>query len=392
MSSTSTSSIVIIDDKPDTVTPTSTLINTAEEAEADVYHPSDLNRKVLDRSNLVLVDYKLDDWSERDRVDSIALTPQDGVALSAVLRSHLKDSLRDVSGKTSLPTAVAVYSAHLEELSVGLQPKRSNHVIARSLNLEWAFGKRSSSRRNTNEDEPHNRKVARQSASLASSVRELPTREEIMKSDLESLITSLLDLEKEIDWFPSAYEDVEDCYPPVYEGSARSKGLGLLRWMLHRILPYPCFLWSSKYLAARLGVTPTSLDEALEAEGSLRQKLSPYEYTGILSNFTDTRWWRAGIEDFLWDITDGKSYSFESIHGVLSDICSSLEVLPQNQHVVAVDENYRPSSRLIEMEEAIGIQPDDWPPYSDQAWISKNQLEETPSLKGLVVSADTNKI
>jgi hypothetical protein len=44
------------------------------------------------------------------------------------------------------------------------------------------------------------------------------------------------------------------------------------------------------------------------------------------------------------------------------------------------------------MEEAIGIQPDDWPPYSDQAWISKNQLEETPSLKGLVVSADTNKI
>jgi len=382
---------MIIDDEPDTAFSTSNLIEAAEDIESDVYRPSDLNERIVKRASLILVDYKLDDWPERDRVESVSLKPQDGVSLAAVLRSHLKDSLRDASSKSTPPTAVAVYSAHLSELSVGLQPNSSNHVIARSLNLEWAFGKRSSTAK-TAGGEPHNRKVARQAASLASSIEELPSKAEFLQSDLEDLSISLLGLDKESKWFPSAYEDVEDCYPPVYEGSARSKGLGFLRWMLHRILPYPCFLWSSQYLAARLGVTPTSLNDALEAEDSLTQKLSLYEYTGILSSFTDTRWWRAGIEDFLWDITDGKSYSLEAIHDALSDICSTLEVLPQNQHVVTVDENYRPSTRLIEMEEAIEIQPDDWPPYSDQAWISRDQLEKESRMKGLVVSEDKSII
>jgi hypothetical protein len=392
MASPSTSSIIIIDDEPDTATGTSTLIKTAEGIESDVYRPSEVNDKILKRSSLILVDYKLDNWPERDRIESVSLKPRDGVALAAVLRSCLKDSLRDTSGEPTPPTAVAVYSARLSELSVGMRPSRSNHVIARSLNLEWAFGKRSSSRVETDEDEAHNRKVARQAASLASSVNELPSKAEFMENDLDDLSTYLLDLDKKNDWFPSAYEDVEDCYPPVYEGSARSKGLGFLRWMLQRILPYPCFLWSSDYLAARLGVTPSSLSEALKAEDSLSQELSPYEYTGILSNFTDKRWWRAGIEDFLWDVTDGKSYNFEAIHSALNDISSSLELLPRKQHVVTVDEDYRPSEEVVGIEKAIEIQPDDWPPYSDQAWVTREQLEEASRLRGLVVSADQNKI
>jgi hypothetical protein len=77
-----------------------------------VRHPNDVTPGDLKQAKLILVDYKLDHWPERDNQHTPSLKPLDGIALIAVLRSNLA-SLK------AAPTAFALNSGMLEELSGG---------------------------------------------------------------------------------------------------------------------------------------------------------------------------------------------------------------------------------------------------------------------------------
>src|ERR1017187_10479 len=287
MSTHSPPIILLVDDNPDEID-TSAL---ASAAMARVRAPSDVDLQDLKDCCLVLVDYRLDDWPDREKAGCIALKPRNGLALAAILRSH-------AGHITDSPTAFAIHSAHLPDLAGGLPPQAREHAIASANNLEWVFAKPRAA------DRSH---WTMQVLSLANAVGQLPTAwpGELVKAEKE--LARLLAAPSQGAWVDRALTDVRACHPPLHELSLWTHGLAVIRWLLHRILPYPCFLSNAEYLAARFRVTTQSLDKALQAETELGVALKELEYRGILAGFLGPRWWRVAIENFLWELTDGRS-------------------------------------------------------------------------------------
>ena len=192
---------------------------------------------------------------------------------------------------------------------------------------------------------------------------------------------------------PSAQEDVEACHPPVHELRNASHGLVFLRWLLQLILPYPCFLWGAHHLAARLRVTYESLSNALSEDNDLNGLLEDIRYKGILSDFLGPRWWRSGAEALVWDLTDGDPFDVRRLPSILaSKTSAALQTTDFMQPVVCVGRNHVPLSALSSIEDAVRIQPDDWPPYADQAWTTIELANQYPSLGALVISEDKDRL
>ena len=78
----------------------------------------------------MLMDYKLDQWPERDDQQSgVSFDIRSGLALAAVVRE-----VADAATPDRL-TAVALHTAHLSEASGRIRPPHSKHVVARLNNL-----------------------------------------------------------------------------------------------------------------------------------------------------------------------------------------------------------------------------------------------------------------
>ena len=149
-------SILVVDDEPDTLRDEMAL-RMGDRATGNVVHPHDVKISHLEHADLVLVDYRLEKWEERDKQAAISLRPATGTALSALLREHVDRSERDRL------TAFALHSGHLEDIQGRLPAVAVQHVIARLNNLEWAFPKTEPRRYD-------------QMISLANAVRQLPRR------------------------------------------------------------------------------------------------------------------------------------------------------------------------------------------------------------------------
>jgi len=364
--------IVLIDDYPDTQSARQRELEA--HARVSVFHPSEIGIRDILSADLILVDYQIDNWKDREEIKSISLRPRDGLALAAVLRAHLEDN-----GKAS-PVAFAIYSAHLARLSGA--PREWS--ISRANNLEWAFSKNQG--RN---DTP----LVKQMTSLADSILKLPADwpDEDPKRVWE-VAKRLLALPVKTKWAERATETVEECHPPMYRLSHSSHGLAFLRWFLQRILPYPCFLSDINYLAARLRVSLPSLQEALSKSQKFGKAITPFLYKGILHDFLGMRWWRSGIESFLWDLTDGNSTDSSRIQSKVTELTGfELEPSKFGHPIVCLDEELR-AEKLCDVGQAVRIQPEDWPPYADQAWTTIELASDVPSLRALVVAQDKSRL
>jgi CheY-like chemotaxis protein len=369
--------VLIVDDEPDQARGLKIAID--NKASVEIVHPEELTDKsTVTEADLILVDYRLEDWKERDNTPSVCQKPLDGLALAAVLRSYTDNK------KDSSPTAMAILSGHLVDLSGGLPPEPRAHAIARAHNLEWAFSKAN----------PHAKiSLAQQVLSLAAAVKELPSTWPIDNlQDSETQLQRLFALPKSATWFPKAWEEIQDCHPPFHELSKWSHGLAILRWMLHRILPYPCFLMDVYQLAARLRVTPNSLEQVMAGKSKLAKIFEAVRYNGILDNFLGTRWWRAGIESVLWSATNGKSFDPAATSAILKRFSPRFELLNITQPVVCLDADYQPLNAFADINSAVRFQPDDWPPYADQAWTMIELANQEHRLKALVLRQDLQKL
>ena len=233
----------------------------------------------LKRAKLVLVDFRLDHWPERDHQPTLSLKPQNGRALIAVLRSNLPLLKAE-------PVAFALNSGVLSDLSRGGGWVGREYAIARSLDLEWVFGK--GGRR-----EGFSLAVG----SLADAVAALPIRWPA-SARLKDKILSLLCVPSKVRWRQSVSEAVDRSRLPHEILIKNSVGIALLRWLLHEILPFPTFLLDERYLAARLRMEPGSFSDRIRSkEGrNIRRALRSFEYRGALRQFAGVRWWRAGID------------------------------------------------------------------------------------------------
>ena len=175
--------------------------------------------------------------------------------------------------------------------------------------------------------------------SLSAAVKSLP---EVWPSDdadaTRQLVERWLALPDER-WRHLAWQDIEDCHPPLHELVERKHGLWFIRWFAQFILPYPCFLWTTGRLAARLRVTHESLQHGLS--NALADVFRPAKYVGGLHDFLGDRWWRNGCEAILWDITDGNSFDSDETLSVLNRHCGGVLVrFPVSEPVLCIDTNF----------------------------------------------------
>lgn len=343
--------ILAIDDEPDELR-NELKLGLGDRAAGDVVHPRDVELRYLEAADLVLVDYVLNDWPERAEA-SLSMQPANGLALAAVLREHV-----DQSQQARL-TAFALHSGHLDQVRGRLPGPSREHLIARLNNLEWTFPKGSGGRWN-------------QMIIIAGSVQQLPRKwpaGDQRASETEAL--NLLGLRDDVSWFDRARRSVRGCQPPLHDLSGGAHGLLFVRWILHQIMPYPTFLWGEEWVAARLRITVDSLRKIEQEPGTLATDLEALAYRGVLAEFLGKRWWRGALEEYVWNLTSGRSVDVESLHAALRERTRvTFESLPADASIVCLGPELRPTGKFISATDAVRLRPDQWPTFADDAWTS----------------------
>lgn len=365
--------ILVVDDRPDDVAG-EVRLGLGNRARSTVVHPRDVGLQDLEAADLVLVDYLLEEWPERDDV-VVGLNPANGIALSVVFREHVDRSENDRL------TAFALHSGHLGEVRARLPRSAREHLIARLNNLEWAFSKDSGERWG-------------QMIVLARAVRQLPRKwpaGDYAVSETEAL--KLLGLAEKAAWFDRARRNVRACQPPIYDLSGGAHGLLFVRWMLHQVMPYPSFLWREEWVAARLRLTMDSLREIVREKSKLGRDLQAMSYRGLLAGFLGPRWWRAALEEYVWNLTNGRSVDVDTLHSALHKRTGvKFKALPADASIVCLDSEFRPTGEFISAENAVRLRPDQWPTFADDAWTSLARAGRDRSLYAVVDPLDETRV
>ena len=341
-------------------------------AELVVRHPSDVESEDVRRAHLVLVDYLLEDWPERDG-QPVAFNIRTGLALATVLRE-----VADESSNSHL-TAVALHTAHLADASGRIRPPHSRHVVARLNNLDWVFEK----------DDADRFQGAVQLARAAQSLgRDWPAD----PSASEARLRHLLSRGDEVGLTERAWDHVRECQPPVHTLGGGPHGVLVLRWLLHQILPYPCFLWDVNWVAARLRISVDDLDRLLASDCELARDLKGLKYTGLMAGFLGNRWWRAAMEDYAWELggrSSGRPGQFEQ--RLRKKAGEDLELVAPHDPVVCLDQELRPRG-MASPEDAVRLRPDYWPPFADAAWMRIDDVRSDPELGAMVEPLDDYRV
>ena len=122
--------ILVVDDQPDSAETSVNGVLSPDDVVVEVRHPRDITIRDLRNCAVVAVDHYLDDWAELDS-QIPAMSPRDGFALAAVLRSQ-------VPAATPGP-AIIILTGHLEKLAGGLPPESAQHLLAWQHDVEWVF-------------------------------------------------------------------------------------------------------------------------------------------------------------------------------------------------------------------------------------------------------------
>lgn len=336
-----------------------------------ILHPEDVFLTDLKKADLVVVDYFLSDWQERDEVESVSRSPKDGLSVIGNLRSNLLPALGERSGfLPTEPVAFALWSGHLSQATLDLPEVVRPHVFSRENNIEWAFDRR----------ELLAPPGAGQLSALADAISLVKSIWSKDESRAAAELNELLSLPTDVPWQPEAEADVLACRPPLHELGKRTHGMALIRWLLHRILPYPCFLMDESQVTARLRVDSI-------ADSDVPAELAELEYRGALSTFLGRRWWRAGVEFWLYEKTNGRAGN----SAIVRDLALRLGCTTHNDWVRPVqvlDGELRPKQTPSEIDHVIRIRPDDWPAYASAAYAEISDVLGDPELARLVDPLD----
>ena len=367
------SSILVIDDNPDALT-TNFEIEVSDRAQTTVIHPQEIELEDLRNADLVLVDFLLEDWAERDSLSTISLQPTTGMALAAILREYVDEST------TSKLTAFALHTAHLGDLQGRLPPETAQHVLANLNNLEWVFSKTDPDRYG-------------QMVILANALKQLPDHWPNDQVNADKKVRELLGIGRNTLGNSRCWQDVIECRVPVNELATGGHGILFVRWLLHQVLPYPCFLWSEHWVAARLGISMHALNEVLSRDNNLSNDLKKMKYKGILSGFLGDRWWRAALEEYVWKMSGGSSANVGRLRCRLSERADIvLDPLNVNPAVVSFDSSLKPTDVFLSPTDAVVLRPDYWPAFADSMWMDIETVRNNEKLQNMVEYLDQHRV
>jgi hypothetical protein len=183
----------------------------------------------------------------------------------------------------------------------------------------------------------------------------------------------------------SALSDVRRCIPPVRDLERITSGLAFIRWLLQRVLPYPCFLLDDLQVAARLKVHAGQLDTVLSTENAFSSRMKKFAYSGLLSDFAGRRWWKAGVDEITWELTNEGSVARDQISARISAMSDTyVAQLDLTDPVVVVDEDLVATGEFRERDACVRLLPDDWPAYADLPYCALVEVLESAALQGIV--------
>jgi len=365
--------VLVVDDEPDSLR-ADVAAGLGDHAEHEVLHPREVELVHLERADLVLVDSRLDDWNERDAQESIALKPATGMALAVVLREHV-----DRSGKDRL-TAFALHTAHLDDLRGRLPAASAQHVLARFNNLEWAFPKAGPRRYD-------------QMLTLAVAVHRLPRKWPDGEEESASHLQSLLGLREDAAWLDRCWREVLECQAPVHELRDGGHGLMLVRWLLHQVMPYPCFLSEAHWVAARLQISHAELQSVVNGDSPLAKDLESMQYSGLLAGFLGRRWWRGALEDYVWQAVGARAADAQLLRVALQDRAGrGFGAIEASPPVVCLGPDLQPTGQFGSPTTAIRLRPDHWPAFADTAWTTLETAKAEPALAAMVDPLDRERL
>ena len=345
----------------------------ADRVTANVIHPRDVEMSDLESADLVLVDYRLDSWPERDE-QPVSLNPATGMALAVVLREQVDRSQEDKL------TAFALHTGRLGEIQGRFSSATAQHVLARLNNLEWVFSK-SESRR------------YEQMVLLADAIRQLPSQWPGDSYGSTSVVRQLLAMDENDETFERCWRDVRECRAPVHELTAGGHGILFIRWLLHQVMPYPSFLWAEHWVAARLRISVGALREVLAGNSNLARALESRRYSGILAGFLGDRWWRGALEDYVWELAGGHGAEHHRLREALTERAGmDLDPIDSNPAVVCVDRELQPTGQFLSPMTAVPLRPDHWPPFADSAWMDVETVRDDPDLLSMVDPLDRHRV
>ncbi len=364
-------SILVIDDKEQDSQ--ATALGLGDRATTTIVHPQDVETSQLENADLVLVDYQLDLWPDRD-AQPASLRPTTGMALASVLREQV-----DLSESSRL-TAFALLTGHLKDIRGRLPSETAQHVLARMNNLEWVFSKGENGRH-------HKMQL------LARAVRQLPRNWPSAPEQSDATVRRLLGIKKKRTWFDRCWGDVLDCRVPANELTSGMHGILFIRWLLHQVLPYPCFLWEEHWVAARLQISLGALHDVLKTESALSRDLGSMRYSGILAEFLGGRWWRGALEDYVWKLSGGRRGNKRQFGDALAERAGmDLEPIEANPAVVCLNKDLAPSGQFVTPITAVTLRPDHWPAFADSPWIDIESVSEDPELFSMVNPLDLHRV
>ncbi|MFD6635778.1 hypothetical protein ACFWDN_08145 [Micromonospora chalcea] len=373
--------VLIVDDEDQT--PFTELLNDCG-VDAIYLPPEEVERETLSQATTVVVDQYLDNWLGRDaQALPLAMQVPDGLSLASVFRSHVEGS-GGRSGPPDSAVSFVLRTGEVDKIGAGLPASAREHLLAAQYNLEWVFDKSSLS----GQGFPS---AAIRIAELARATAELPRDWSAGTGDPG---ISWLRLPLEARWAEDARWQIEQCRPPQHTVAQRTAGRSWLRWFLHRILPFPTFLIDLKKLALMFGLTTSAMEQVLSSSSALSAMLEDASYGGPLNSFMGPRWWRAGISSLIEQLLEERGMDDEADLTAIAAAAvdahgDTLEVLEIERPVLELNADYSVLPAPISAYDAVRLQPDDWPPYADEAWADRRRfVGDNSELYALVVSAD----
>jgi hypothetical protein len=366
--------VLIVDDQP--ATAANGLAQNLEMigVSAEAMEPDEVDERGLLRADLVLVDFKLENWdvASGGSGERVARSPRDGLALAAVLASRLRADER-VHG-------IALYSAELDMLVRDFSSAVTEHAAARINGIDWAFQK---------EAVPDVPPTARRVAQFVEAIQRLS---DTWGADGDDGLTQLKKLlaVPETGWAEVATRDILAAQPPIHQFAESSRGITVIRWLAQRVLPYPTFLLDSRQLAAACGARPESLEE-----GDIETLDAVFDqglYRGSLDEFLGPRWWKPAVRRKLRDWTDTTQPSTDAVEKLGAVLGRTLAPLDPVTSVLTVNKTLQESSDPIARERGVRVRPDDWPIFAEPAWIDENLVKANAGLRSFVEPADLARL
>ncbi|GAB1582896.1 hypothetical protein [Phyllobacterium phragmitis] len=286
------------------------------------------------------------------------------------------------------PTTVVVSNDLSSAIGEPLGPLERHHVVAQKHGVDWV---------GTKTPETLNRII--ELADAAGLIGKnlpitFPDKVPYGIYDPETLCFNVLRVPPKAEWANSAMRQIDRARPPreVSIASDGVKAQAIIGWLLSHVLPYPSFLLTDRQAALRLEITPDSfraLVQAAEAKGEGKPnqtRLIEAKYSGPLSGFLGPRWWRAGIDDLAWHL----SQDVAGYRPALKEIAEATEVewLTQTEPVIVSDADLVETDEIAEASDCVRVTDEDFPAGIDAAWVLLTSARSDRKLAAKVIYED----